>query len=339
MNRNQTIVPFKRQSTSPVDDMSSFYKAAGDGTRLNILRVLSNESFGVQELASIFEVAQPAMSHHLKVLTKSKLIEPRRQGNTIFYRRAMTKEKTQYQRMMTHLFHEVDSLTPNQATKDNIEKVYQKRSKTSQQFFEKNASHFMEKQGKLCELKEYLGNMMDLLDLANLSKNSKVLEIGPGHGGFLRELSGRYTNLVALDRSEEILKVAKEQMATRAEKIKFICEPFETYALLKNETEYDVVILNMVLHHMPSPANVFRKASEILSKQGHILIADLTPHQQEWVKESCGDVWLGLDPLELKAWAQDAGFQKKQSLYLGLKNGFQIQLKLFQNSNVDLKGE
>jgi hypothetical protein len=32
----------------------------------------------------------------------------------------------------------------------------------------------------------------------------------------------------------------------------------------------------------------------------------------------------------LDEWAAAAGFSEKQSLYLGLKNGFQIQHKLFQ---------
>ena len=43
-------------------------KASGDPLRLQILRVLRQDSFGVLELCSIFDIRQPAMSHHLKVL-------------------------------------------------------------------------------------------------------------------------------------------------------------------------------------------------------------------------------------------------------------------------------
>ncbi len=334
MNQTQNIASFQEPSTSSAEGMAKFYKAAGDSIRLDILRVLKNESFGVQELAYIFSVAQPAMSHHLKVLTKSELAKTRRQGNTIFYRRAMTSPDSKTQRMMSNLFQELDKLPLQEDIQKNIEVIYEKRSKVSRAFFEKNAHQFTEKQGELCELTEYLRHMMELLELANLSKNAKVLEVGPGHGGFLRELSGRYSNLVALDRSEKILGVAKKQMANRAEKIKFICQPLEDYQLETSESPYDVVILNMVLHHIPSPMNAFHKLSELVVSNGFIMIADLTPHEQEWVKNSCGDLWLGLEPQELQAWANEAGFQKKQSLYLGLKNGFQIQLKLFQNINV-----
>ncbi len=44
---------------SPTDALAAFCKAAGEPLRLNILRALSNDSFGVLELAHIF--AQPPL--------------------------------------------------------------------------------------------------------------------------------------------------------------------------------------------------------------------------------------------------------------------------------------
>ena len=88
-------------------------------------------------------------------------------------------------------------------------------------------------------------------------------------------------------------------MANRPEKIEFICQSFEDHQLSKNQTPYDILIFNMVLHHMPSPAFVFKKAKELVSKNGSILIADLASHSQDWVKDSCGDVWLGFEPEEV----------------------------------------
>ncbi len=54
---------------SPTDALAAFCKAAGEPLRLNILRALSNDSFGVLELAQIFATGQSGISHHLKVLT------------------------------------------------------------------------------------------------------------------------------------------------------------------------------------------------------------------------------------------------------------------------------
>ena len=327
---NQThLTDSSRPAPFASNRMANFYRAIGDNIRLDILRILRSDSFGVQELASIFSMAQPGMSHHLKVMANAGLVTSRRQGNSIFYSRTMIRGMDQVGRMLSSVFAEIDTLKVDVEVLNKVKEIHKSRSDRSQSFFDKNAQRFMEKQGLLCELKEYLANMRELLDLANLPKTARVMEVGPGHGEFLRELSGRYLNLVALDNSKEILELAKKQMAHAAEKIEFVRGSLETYQL-EGRTPFNAIVLNMVLHHIPSPSYVFQKAGELTPEDGFILIADLAPHNQDWVKESCGDLWLGFDPEELNQWALNAGFHEKQSLYLGLKNGFQIQLKLFQ---------
>ena len=69
------------------DQLAALCKAGGDALRLNVLRVLASDSFGVLELAQIFAIGQSGMSHHLKVLTQAGLLATRREGNAVFYRR------------------------------------------------------------------------------------------------------------------------------------------------------------------------------------------------------------------------------------------------------------
>ena len=87
----------------------------------------------------------------------------------------------------------------------------------------------------------------------------------------------------------------------------------------------------MVLHHLPSPQAFFKTAQQHLSVGGQLLIVDLCSHNQDWAREVCGDLWLGFEPDELTLWAHEASLKVGQSVYLGLKNGFQVQLRLFQN--------
>ena len=75
----------------PARSLVELCKAAGDPLRVDIMRVLSKDSFGVQELAYILSIPQPGMSHHLKILAKGGLLVTRREGNSIFYRRAIVK--------------------------------------------------------------------------------------------------------------------------------------------------------------------------------------------------------------------------------------------------------
>jgi len=45
------------------DELAALCKAGGDPLRLNVLRALANDSFGVLELAQIFDIGQSGMSH------------------------------------------------------------------------------------------------------------------------------------------------------------------------------------------------------------------------------------------------------------------------------------
>ena len=44
-------------------------------------------------------------------------------------------------------------------------------------------------------------------------------------------------------------------------------------------------------------------------------MCDLSHHNQEWSKESCGDLWLGFETQEITTWAERAGFQEIKSAY------------------------
>lgn len=56
------------------DDLSRVFGALADPTRRAILARLSRGEAGVQEIAEPFDMTLPAISKHLKVLEKAKLI-------------------------------------------------------------------------------------------------------------------------------------------------------------------------------------------------------------------------------------------------------------------------
>jgi len=304
----------------------SLCKAAADPLRVDILRVLHQDSFGVQELAHIFSVPQPGMSHHLKVLFQSGLLVTRRQGNTIFYRRPVLHGAHCVDAFQASLYATIDAAPLEEKLTRKISEVYKERALHSRQYFERNAARFEENQGMLCELSQYLPNLSELMDLMELPKKNRVMEVGPGPGLLIEELAKRFDKIVAVDDSEEMLELARTKVKGKNHPVEFVNCSLESYAADKT---FDAVVLNMVMHHMASPAKAFRKLGQLVNAGGYVLVADLCSHNQQWAKESCGDTWLGFDPQEMNGWAADAGFKEEQSSYLGLKNGFQIQLKLF----------
>jgi ArsR family transcriptional regulator len=93
----------------------------------------------------------------------------------------------------------------------------------------------------------------------------------------------------------------------------------------------------MVLHHVPSPAEVFSDSAALLKPGGSLVVTDLCRHDQRWAKENCGDLWLGFEPEDLTRWANAAGLEDSESLYLGLRNGFQIQVRRFEKTNPSIQ--
>lgn len=308
--------------------LSTLFKAVSDPLRLDIMRVLRSDSFGVQELAAIFAMPQPGMSHHLKILSKAGLLATRRQGNSIFYRHELIRVDADFADILVALYKSISELDLSAEDEARIERIYEGRSAQSRLFFEKHVDQFEVNQGMLCELDQYWPNLCEMLDLTQLERESRVMEVGPGQGALLKELGKRFRSLIALDSSPQMLALAKAQVLG-LERIQFVKDSLEALDPKVLGGSLDAVVLNMVLHHMSSPQQAMQKIRQLLRDGGYLIIADLCSHNQEWAKSSLGDVWLGFDPDDLKTWAATARLQEVQSLYLGLKNGFQIQLKLF----------
>jgi ArsR family transcriptional regulator, arsenate/arsenite/antimonite-responsive transcriptional repressor len=65
--------------------IANAYRALGDPTRREILRLLREGDLPAGELARRFEISWPSVSRHLKVLETAGLVSSRRRGGNIIY--------------------------------------------------------------------------------------------------------------------------------------------------------------------------------------------------------------------------------------------------------------
>ncbi len=315
---------------SAIESLSVLYKALADQLRLQILRLLKNESFGVLELSRILDIRQSALSHHLKILATSNLVSTRREGNSIFYRRAFLSEDDIYNDIKKTVFENMDVLELSSVQLRKIKQIQLERAQLSLNFFNKNANKFREKQGLIVEHEDYANSLHDLITGLSLSENAAVMEVGPGEGQLLTELSLRFENLTALDNSRDMLEKSRAAISEGGSSdVEFILG--DTAVARKQAVNSDLIIFDMVLHHISSPAKTFKDIAALLNPNGYLLIVELCSHNQDWVRESCGDIWLGFEEGDLDHWAERAGLEIQQSSYLGLRNGFQIQMRTFKN--------
>jgi ArsR family transcriptional regulator, arsenate/arsenite/antimonite-responsive transcriptional repressor len=69
--------------------LAPVFKALGDPVRLRLVSLIGAREGGevcVCDLTSAFDLSQPTISHHLKVLREAGLIDSERRGTWVYYR-------------------------------------------------------------------------------------------------------------------------------------------------------------------------------------------------------------------------------------------------------------
>jgi DNA-binding transcriptional ArsR family regulator/SAM-dependent methyltransferase len=311
---------------APYEAFLNMTRAVADPLRADILRTLSKDSFGVLELAHIFGVAQPALSHHLKILSRAGLVATRRDGNGIYYRRAQPKADCSVHDYLMNLYATLDGFEIDAALRARMERVHADRAERSRKFFADHATEFADQRELICTPDTYLGTLNELLDGATCGRR-RALDVGPGDGETLLALSGHFDAVLGIDNSSEMLERARRGIrAAHTKNITLRLQAFESYKAPKQ----DLVLFAMVLHHAASPRRFFEHAHRSLQDRGVLVVVELIAHDQEWTKAACGDLWLGFDPADLDDWARQVGFAPGTSQYLAQRNGFRIQLRSYQ---------
>jgi DNA-binding transcriptional ArsR family regulator len=298
-------------------------RAVGDRLRARILRVLREESYSVSELCHLFDMPQPALSHHLKVLHVAHLVAKRREGNSIFYRRYAEPDDE----LRQALFSAVDRIEQDPHLVGRAVEVRQQRHERSNAFFAENAHRFTDQQALISEADVYVPTIMDVIQHFGVH-TGPVLEIGPGSGQLLGLLAKKFDEVVGIDSSATMLEQAAVHIGDLAN-VKLRQRDFTDLPAVR---KYQAVVAAMVVHHLASPQRFFRHASRVIKRDGLLVVAELCRHDHQWVADACGDHWLGFEADELNQWALQAGFRVLESQYLAQKNGFRIQIHSYSPS-------
>jgi ArsR family transcriptional regulator len=69
------------------EELAARFKALADPTRVAIVnRLAAADEVCVCDLNAVFELSQPTISHHLKILREAGLVESTRRGTWAYYR-------------------------------------------------------------------------------------------------------------------------------------------------------------------------------------------------------------------------------------------------------------
>lgn len=142
--------------------------------------------------------------------------------------------------------------------------------------------------------------------LADINSGELAADIGAGTGFVTQGLVQKGLNVIAVDRSEEMLEQMKknfdnsghvEYRLGEAE-----CLPIETGTV-------DYAFANMYIHHVEEPLAAIKEMARILKPGGKLVITDLDKHNFEFLKLEHHDRWMGFEREDVKNWFSAAGLK------------------------------
>ena len=320
--------------------LSNVFKALGDSLRTQIIRLLKDDSLSVSELCEVFRIRQSALSHHLKILVAADLVVRRKEGTAVFYRRQLPNGDLRT--LLEQIFLSIDAEQLSADLEAGLVRVQRQREQNSIEFFRDNSARFHQQRELIASWQDYSDATLHMIGRCGDLSDALVVEIGPGDGSLLPALAKIAGRVVAVDNSPLMLEAARAT-ASHLNNVDFLLgtsADIRSYLQqASNATQSghlpntcSLAVANMVLHHTPDPRNVLTETASCLRDGGWLVVSELCAHDQVWAREHCGDLWLGFEPGQLTQWAGDAGLVNRAELFIAQRNGFQIQVRLFQRS-------
>jgi ArsR family transcriptional regulator len=131
-----------------------------------------------------------------------------------------------------------------------------------------------------------------------------LIDIGTGTGRMLELFGGRAKVALGIDRSSEMLRLARAKLHDMAHAE---LRQADLYALPLEDAAADVAILHHVLHFAQQPGAAVSEAARVLAPGGRLLIADFASHDREELRLRDAHTRLGFADEQMAAWFAGGG--------------------------------
>ena len=272
-------------------------KALADSGRLLLARLLLEGAFNVSEITDILQASQSTVSRHLRILQDAGLLDGRREGRQVFY--AWNTELASPAVAM-HAFVTAHGPDLPDDVRRRVASAWESRRERSASFF--STVDAADSAAAWLGSPDCLPHIVDAVP-----SDAVVADVGTGTGRLLELLAQRARRVIGVDASPEMLGQARGRLAAAgAEGVDLRLGDMAHLPL--EQGEVDCAVVNMALHHVPEPVTALRELRRVLAPSGLLLIGDFLPHDEEWMRETLADQWLGFSPSDLSHWLDQAGF-------------------------------
>ncbi len=278
-------------------------KLLGHPARLRILVVLQRGELTVSELTTVLGMSQPRVTQYIGALEEGGMVERLREGSWVFVRLRPGARAGLLGEVLRSVPDNDDILRGDLSRLSDVRAA---RASVSEQFFADVANN----RGQLSH--EFLPSEPTehaLLRAVGAETFSHMVDLGTGSGRMLELFSSRVARGLGIDRSADMLRVARHKLAGDSHGHLSV-ELGSADATGLKDGSADLVTIHQVLHYLDEPSAVLAEAARILSPGGRLLIADFALHDRDTFRDDFAHRRLGFAQGELSDWLLEYGLSE-----------------------------
>ncbi len=290
-------------------------RALADPTRLRIMRLLAAMELAIGELAQVLGQSQPRVSRHAKILCDAGLAERRKEGSWVFLRQSIGSSAAPGLGGATaHLLACAEASDEGFAARCSEDRRHLAAIRSARE--DRAAEYFADHAGQWDRLRllhapdapveQALAAALGPDDLGTL------LDIGTGTGRMAELFASSAQRVVALDKSPEMLRLARARLqGLAAERFDIVQGDFA--ALPLTDASVDTVLFHQVLHYAQEPQVALAEAARVARAGATLAIVDFAAHEREELRQQHQHARLGFSDEQMLALLAEAGFAPEQT--------------------------
>jgi ArsR family transcriptional regulator len=276
-------------------------KAAAEPTRLRILGLCAHAELTVSDLVEILGQSQPRVSRHLRLLVEAGLLQRNQEGAWAWYRLPASGAGSELAQTLVDLLPQDDRRHAGDLQR--LQSISEGWARRVEDYFRSHAEDWEEIRTLHADQKSVDKAVQAALGSGRIED---LLDIGTGAGHMLLLLGGRTERGVGVDRSAEMLAVARHKLF-QAELRNCEVRQADMTALPFEAGMFSAVTLSMVLHFAEDPATVVAEIARVLRPGGRAVLVDFAEHEMTSLRDEQAHRWLGFDDRSVEKWARAAG--------------------------------
>ncbi len=285
-------------------------RAAGEATRLRILGLCAHAELTVSELVEVLGQSQPRLSRHLRLLVEAGLLSRHQEGNWAYYRLNEASGSGELGRIIIDLMPADDPVHAEDLAR--LQSVKEAWAVKVAAYFQKNAPDWSRVSALHVDDQKLDAALLKLLSETRIGD---LLDLGTGTGHTLELLGGKAESAIGIDRSIDMLKVARANIWRAGIKncqVRLADMMRLPYAV----ASFDTITLRMVLHFAEHPGAVLAEAARVLRPGGRLVVIDFAPHERTDLREEHAHRWLGFDDEKMRGFLEAGGLVAEKPVRL-----------------------